>query len=86
MNEDGDLGCEILISGTHMSESRAGGGIMGKTNALQLVITLVGSEPPIWRRVIVPERMTFADLHRVIQFSMGWRNSHLHHFEVADKR
>ena len=30
---------------------------MGKINALQLVITLVGSEPPIWRRVIVPERL-----------------------------
>ena len=60
--------------------------MMGKTNALQLVITLVGSEPPIWRRVIVSESMKFADLHRVIQFSMGWCNSHLHQFEVADKR
>ena len=59
---------------------------MGKTNALQLLITLVGSEPSIWRRVIVPERMTFADLHRVIQISMGWSNSHLHQFEVAGKR
>ena len=59
---------------------------MGKTNALQLLITLARSEPQIWRRVIVPERMTFADLHRVIQISMGWSNSHLHQFEVADKR
>jgi hypothetical protein len=59
---------------------------MGNTSALQLVITLVGSEPPIWRRVIVPERMTFANLHRVIQFSMGWCNSHLHQFEVEDER
>jgi len=59
---------------------------MGKTNALQLLITLTRSEPKIWRRVIVPEGMTFADLHRVIQISMGWSNSHLHQFEVADKR
>ena len=59
---------------------------MGEINALQLVITLVGSKRPIWRRVIVPECMIFADLHRVIQFSMGWSNSHLHQFEVADKR
>jgi len=59
---------------------------MGNINALQLLIKLVESEPSIWRRVIVPERMTFADLHRVIQISMGWSNSHLHQFEVEDKR
>ncbi len=56
---------------------------MENIDALQLVVTLEGSDPPIWRRVIVPERMTFADLHRVIQISMGWSNSHLHRFEVA---
>ena len=53
---------------------------------LELKISLVESEPPIWRRVIVPEFLTLADLHRVIQIVMGWQNSHLHEFEVSGER
>ncbi len=48
----------------------------------QLKVTLRGSRPPIWRRVLVPGRYTLGDLHWVIQFVMGWTNSHLHHFDV----
>jgi len=59
---------------------------MANDTALQLKISLVGSKPPIWRRVIVPEFLTLADLHRVIQIVMGWQNSHLHEFEVSGER
>lgn len=44
----------------------------------QLKITLAGSEPPIWRRVLMPGDANLAELHRVIQHVMGWSNSHLH--------
>jgi len=54
--------------------------------ALQLKITLVGSNPPIWRRVLVHESFTLADLHVVIQIVMGWENSHLHNFEMGGER
>jgi len=59
---------------------------MANDTLLQLKISLVESEPPIWRRVIVPEFLTLADLHRVIQIVMGWQNSHLHEFEVSGER
>ena len=51
----------------------------------QLKITLVGSKPPIWRRVRVPSSLDLAQLHQVIQISMGWENCHLHSF-VQEKR
>ena len=33
----------------------------------QLKITIKGSSPPIWRRVIVPEKISFEDLDNVIR-------------------
>jgi len=50
---------------------------------LRLKITLVDTEPPIWRRVEVPAEMTLTDLHAVIQAAMGWTNSHLYQFHVG---
>ena len=47
----------------------------------QLKITLEDTNPPIWRRVLVPSAYRLSELHRVIQASMGWDNSHLHQFE-----
>jgi hypothetical protein len=48
----------------------------------QLKITLRDIRPPIWRRVQVPSDATLGHLHWVIQFSMGWTNSHLHSFSI----
>ena len=48
----------------------------------QLKITLKDCRPPIWRRVQVPSSTTLGQLHWVIQFSMGWTNSHLHSFTI----
>ncbi len=50
---------------------------------LQLKIELAGIKPLIWRRVVVPETITLAKLHQVIQAAMGWTDSHLHEFEIA---
>lgn len=47
---------------------------------LQLKITLERTEPPIWRRVLVEDGMTFAGLHAVIQVAMGWEDCHLFEF------
>jgi DNA invertase Pin-like site-specific DNA recombinase len=48
----------------------------------QLKITLRDIRPPIWRRVQVRGDATLGHLHWVIQFAMGWTNSHLHSFSI----
>jgi hypothetical protein len=50
------------------------------TQVYQLKVTLKGSKPPIWRRILVEPDVKLPDLHRIIQTGMGWTNSHLHHF------
>jgi len=52
----------------------------------EIKITLLGSKPTIWRRVVVPEDIKLRDLHDVIQIAMGWTNSHLHQFQTPDNR
>jgi hypothetical protein len=49
----------------------------------QLKITLKDSKPPIWRRVEVPDDITLAKLHAIIQAAMGWTDSHLHMFTAG---
>ena len=51
----------------------------------QLKVTLRGSKPPIWRRLLVSSKLTLFDLHKIIQIAMGWTNSHLHQFIIAGK-
>ncbi len=38
------------------------------------------SEPPVWRRVLVPDSFSFEKFHIVIQVAFGWYNGHLHQF------
>jgi hypothetical protein len=51
--------------------------------ALEIEISLNDSQPKIWRRVHIDPDTTFVELHYIIQFAMGWTNSHLHHFIIA---
>lgn len=51
----------------------------------QLKITLMGVEPPIWRRVLVAD-CTLEELHFIIQSVMGWGNDHMYDFEAGKKR
>ena len=61
---------------------------VGKRNApvCELKIVLLGTKPPIWRRLQVPGDASLGWLHAVIQVAMGWTNSHLHHFLTSDAR
>jgi len=60
-----------------------------KTNAppdiYQIKVTLLGTKPPIWRRLLVPARFTLEDLHGVLQAAMGWGDGHLHEFKIDGK-
>jgi hypothetical protein len=52
----------------------------------QLQITLRAIEPPIWRRFQVPADTRLDRLHLMIQWVMGWTNSHLHEFVLDGRR
>ena len=52
------------------------------TSVHRLKVTLVGSRPPIWRRLLVPSDITLDRLHHVLQLAMGWDDSHLHQFQI----
>ncbi|HEY9761890.1 MAG TPA: plasmid pRiA4b ORF-3 family protein [Trichocoleus sp.] len=48
----------------------------------QLYVELVDSYPPIWRCLQVPASLTLAQLHRVLQETMGWSSVYPHFFKV----
>ena len=52
----------------------------------QLKVTLLGTSPPIWRRLLVPADMTLAQLHDVLQAAMGWEDGYMHEFSVGQRR
>jgi hypothetical protein len=52
----------------------------------QLKVSLAGVRPPVWRRVLVPGGYTLDRLHRVVQHAMGWRDCHLHSFEIDGRQ
>jgi len=52
----------------------------------QLKVLLLGTKPPIWRRLLVPAEMTLQHLHSVLQAAMGWEDEHLHEFRIGTRR
>jgi hypothetical protein len=48
-----------------------------------LKVTLMETDPPVWRRLRVPGKTSLARLDRIIQTAMGWTNSHLHTFTAG---
>lgn len=43
----------------------------------QIKVTLLGTDPPIWRRLLIPADLTLEQLHDVLQSAMGWEGCHL---------
>lgn len=50
---------------------------------LQFRIDIEGFKPFIWRRVVVPNTITFETFHLVIQNLFEWENNHLHLFQTS---
>lgn len=48
----------------------------------QLMLTLMGIRPPVWRRVQVPGNVRLDGLHKIIQLAMGWEDRRLYEFEM----
>ena len=50
--------------------------------AILLKIQIRGiKKPPVWRRLIIPDAFTFAQLHQTIQTAFGWWDEHLYMFQ-----
>ena len=49
----------------------------------QIKVTLLGTSPSIWRRLLVPAEVTLAQLHDVLQAAMGWEDCHMHEFRMG---
>ncbi|MDO5425912.1 MAG: SEC-C metal-binding domain-containing protein [Eubacteriales bacterium] len=43
-------------------------------------ITIEKAASPTWRKVVLPDGITFADLHEIIQICFGWEYEHAHDF------
>lgn len=51
-----------------------------------ILVELKDTSPVIWRRIHIDGRARLDALHHVLQAAMGWTDSHLHAFEIRDKR
>jgi len=70
------LGEDIFIQKLTIPRKRA------FTDVYQFKCTLLDTNPPVWRRIQVPENYTFYDLHVAIQDVMDWKDYHLHCFII----
>ena len=52
----------------------------------QIKVTLTGTDPLIWRRLLVPSNLTLEQLHDVLQLAMGWEDCHMHEFRIGQQR
>jgi hypothetical protein len=68
-----------------LEESTGIGSIPASERLYQFKITLLESQPPIWRRIQV-KNCTLDKLHEHIQTAMGWTTSHRHQFEIDGER
>ena len=63
---------------------RASGDATPGDAVLQLKISLLGiSDPPVWRRLLVPAAIKLDRLHDLIQAAIGWHDGHLHAFSAG---
>jgi hypothetical protein len=53
-----------------------------QTLVYQIKVTLIGTHPPVWRRIVVPGNTTLLKLHDILQIVMGWEDYHLHLFTL----
>src|SRR5262245_16807205 len=63
-----------------MDKSRKGPSLV---RVFQLKVVLRDVRPPVWRRILVRNDATLAELHHDLQTIMGWTDSHMHSFQAA---
>jgi hypothetical protein len=51
----------------------------------QLKIVVADTEPPIWRRILIPENYSLGSMHLVVQSAIGFDNCHQHEFSYGNQ-
>ena len=46
-------------------------------------IQIQGINPPVWRKLLVPENFTFSRFHHIIQAAFGWAEEHVYEFSPS---
>ncbi|MEI6450633.1 MAG: plasmid pRiA4b ORF-3 family protein [Actinomycetes bacterium] len=64
-------------------DTRATGAGAGRI--ARLTVTLMETQPAVWRQIEVPASATFAQLHVFLNAAMGWEDCHLHEFGFGDR-
>lgn len=52
----------------------------------EILVSLLETEPPVWRRVRLPEDASLPLVHSILQMVMGWDNGHMHEFIASDRK
>lgn len=55
-----------------------------KAKIYQFKITLIDSNPLIWRRILVSANLNLAVFHDIVQVAMGWQNRHSYAFDYEE--
>lgn len=50
---------------------------------LTVKATLAYTKPAVWRRLTLPDTLTFWELHFALQLAFGWENAHLFEFRTG---
>jgi hypothetical protein len=54
------------------------------SDTLRLRLRLADTDPPVWRRLLVPAGLGLARLHRAIQAVFAWEDAHGHVFRIGE--
>lgn len=49
----------------------------------EIKVSIRDTHPPVWRRLQIPEGITFHELNTIIQLAFDWSGYHLYSFEVG---
>lgn len=55
-----------------------------RDSVLEVSIELVGSEPRIWRLLLLRGSLSLGQMHQVLVTAFGWEDAHQHNFADAD--
>ncbi|MFF2245858.1 plasmid pRiA4b ORF-3 family protein [Arthrobacter sp. NPDC058130] len=63
----------------------AGTALPSTVPAFDLRISIQGTEPEIWRRLLLPETISVPEFHEAIQCAFGWQDRHLYGIRCLDR-